>query len=217
FAYSGPGLNYFMRASDEHIRHTSQSALLHRLGLWHLWSGLTGSKSPGASALAEDTELAQVARGARAETLARLSQQLDLQPRVLAALDRVPRERFVPVDLIARSAEDAALRLDDSGQSTISALHAYALSLQALELQPGDRVADLGGGTGYGAALAAELVGPDGAVFSLEFDSHHAARARELLKPWPQASAETGDAHEVSRWLGANKVVVAFALRQLPT
>lgn len=217
FAYAGPARNYFMRAIDEQIRQTSQSAQLHRLGLWHLWSGLTGSKSPGASALAEDTELAQVARGARAETLARLSQQLDLQPRVLAALDRVPRERFVPVDLIARSAEDAALRLDDSGQSTISALHAYALSLQALELQPGDRVADLGGGTGYGAALAAELVGPDGAVFSLEFDSHHAARARELLKPWPQASAETGDAHEVSRWLGANKVVVAFALRQLPT
>ncbi len=218
FAYTGPARNYFMRALDEQLQRAGPSAQLQRLGLWHLWSGLTGGapRAQRQRLLAEDSELAAVARAARAETLAALAQRLSLDPQILAALEVVPRERFVPVDLIPRSAEDVALRLDDSGQSTISAPHAYALSLRALELQAGDRVADLGGGTGYGAALAAELVGADGNVFSLEYDAEHAALARELLRPWPQATAEQGDAHEVPRWRGANKVVVGFALRQLP-
>ena len=49
---------------------------------------------------------------------------------------------------------DAALPLTDDGASTISAMHAYVAAFDALELAEGDALVELGGGTGYGAALA---------------------------------------------------------------
>jgi len=76
--------------------------------------------------------------------------------RVLAAMARVPREAFVPAGARRHAYADAALSLPH-GQ-TISQPYIVALICQALELQGGERVLDVGTGSGYQAAVLAALV-----------------------------------------------------------
>ncbi|MCB9590247.1 MAG: cobalamin B12-binding domain-containing protein [Polyangiaceae bacterium] len=218
FAYTGPARDYFMRAISEQVEHTRDRAHLRKLGLWHLWSGLHYASTSEARhhRMIEDSELQARAKRERIGLVERVRRHVPLSPELERAMLEVPRERFVPAELVHRAAEDVALRLDDSGQSTISAPHAYALSFNALDIEPGDQVADLGGGSGYGAALLAELVGPQGNVTSIEYDPKLVCWAQQNLAPWPWAQALAGDAHDVALWRGANKVSIGFALDELP-
>jgi protein-L-isoaspartate(D-aspartate) O-methyltransferase len=75
--------------------------------------------------------------------------------RVLAAMERVPRELFVPEELRARAYDDAALPIGD-GQ-TISQPYMVAKICEALALRGAERVLDVGSGSGYQAAVLAEL------------------------------------------------------------
>ena len=75
--------------------------------------------------------------------------------RVLAAMARVPREAFVPEEARAEAYADAALALPH-GQ-TISQPYIVALICQALELRGDEHVLDVGSGSGYQAAVLAEL------------------------------------------------------------
>ena len=75
--------------------------------------------------------------------------------RVLAAMERVPREQFVPQRLQKRAYDDAALPIGE-GQ-TISQPYMVARIAEALDLTGGERVLDVGSGSGYQAAVLAEL------------------------------------------------------------
>ena len=77
-------------------------------------------------------------------------------PRVLAAMGRVERERFVPPDLAGRAYDDEALAIGQ-GQ-TISQPYMVAVMSQLLELSTGQRVLEIGTGSGYQTAILAELV-----------------------------------------------------------
>ena len=96
--------------------------------------------------------------------------------RVLAAMERVPRELFVPLELHSRAYADAALPIGE-GQ-TISQPYMVARICEELELQGTERVLDVGTGSGYQAAVLAELAGE---VHSIERIAALADRARELL------------------------------------
>ncbi len=74
-------------------------------------------------------------------------------PAVLAAMGDVPREAFVPAVERAHAYEDRALPIAE-GQ-TISQPYVVALMAEALELAPGDRVLEVGTGSGYAAAVLA--------------------------------------------------------------
>jgi protein-L-isoaspartate(D-aspartate) O-methyltransferase len=95
---------------------------------------------------------------------------------VLAAMERVPRELFVPEPERRRAYDDAALSLAH-GQ-TISQPYMVARIAEALATRPGDRVLDVGTGSGYQAAVLAEL-GAD--VVTIERIPELAERARESL------------------------------------
>ena len=99
--------------------------------------------------------------------------------RVEKAMLGVPREKFVPLEYMHRVWADHALPI--GFEQTISAPHMYAIMLQAADLQPGQKVLEIGTGSGYGAALLKEMVGPGGAVYSVELDSKLAAKARKIL------------------------------------
>jgi protein-L-isoaspartate(D-aspartate) O-methyltransferase len=75
--------------------------------------------------------------------------------RVLEAMERVPRELFVPEELRARAYDDAALPIGE-GQ-TISQPYMVARICETLSLTEGERVLDVGTGSGYQAAVLAEL------------------------------------------------------------
>jgi protein-L-isoaspartate(D-aspartate) O-methyltransferase len=77
--------------------------------------------------------------------------------RVLAAMERVPRDRFVPAEREAEAYSDNALPID-CGQ-TISQPYIVALMTQALELDGTQRVLEIGTGSGYQTAVLAELAG----------------------------------------------------------
>lgn len=140
-----------------------------------------------------------------------------LDPRHLAALLDVARDRFVRPEDLDAAWEDTPLSLDDSGLSTISAPHAYMLSFRLAELAPGDHLVELGSGTGYGAALAAFIVGPAGSVVTFEIDAALAARARALLADLPNVRVEHADAvTSPPRWGEANKIICTFAVEALP-
>ncbi len=77
--------------------------------------------------------------------------------RVLDAMERVPRHVFVPEKLRDRAYDDAALPIG-SGQ-TISQPYMVARICEALSLHGSERVLDVGTGSGYQAAVLAELAG----------------------------------------------------------
>ncbi len=85
---------------------------------------------------------------------------------VLEAMKRVKRHLFVPPDLRDQAYGDYPLPIGE-GQ-TISAPHMVALMCEYLELEKGDKVLEVGAGSGYHAAVIAELIGSEGRVYTIE-------------------------------------------------
>ncbi len=98
-------------------------------------------------------------------------------PRVLAAMRRVPRERFVPDASRHLAYADSALPID-CGQ-TISQPYIVALMTQALELSGDERVLEVGTGCGYQTALLAELAAD---VYTIERHADLSRAARRRLE-----------------------------------
>lgn len=96
---------------------------------------------------------------------------------VLEAMRRVPRHRFVPEDLAESAYRDHPLPIGH-GQ-TISQPYVVAFMSEAAEVRPGDRVLEVGTGSGYQAAVLAEM---GAEVFTIEILPPLAERARRALE-----------------------------------
>jgi protein-L-isoaspartate(D-aspartate) O-methyltransferase len=96
--------------------------------------------------------------------------------RVLAAMERVPRELFVPETIADRAYDDAALPI--GGGQTISQPYMVARICEELALRGHERVLDVGTGSGYQAAVLAELAAE---VVTIERIPELAAEARQNL------------------------------------
>ena len=97
--------------------------------------------------------------------------------RVLAAMRKVPRHLLVPERHRDQAYQDHPLPIGE-GQ-TISQPYVVALMTEALELKPGSRVLEIGTGSGYQAAVLAEIAAE---VYSIEIKEDLANRARRDLK-----------------------------------
>lgn len=86
--------------------------------------------------------------------------------RVLEAMSTVPRETFLPERLAELAYDDTALPIEE--EQTISQPYIVALMAEALELEPGQRVLEVGAGSGYAAAVLSRAVGDEGEVFAIE-------------------------------------------------
>ncbi len=131
---------------------------------------------------------------ARHRMVERLDQRIS-RPSTREAMLAVPRHAFVPADSLDAAYQDRPLAIGNS--QTISAPHMVAEMLDALALEPGDRVLEIGTGCGYHAALTAEVVGADH-VYSVEYEPSLADRARETLAElgYDGVSIRTGDGHD---------------------
>jgi len=114
-------------------------------------------------------------------------------PDVLEAMRTVPRHRFVPPEYIVQSYEDHPLPIG-YGQ-TISQPYIVAWMTELLELEPGDKVLEIGTGSGYQAAVLAEL--GDVEVYSIEIVPELAESAAQLLQElgYPQVQVRQGDGY----------------------
>jgi protein-L-isoaspartate(D-aspartate) O-methyltransferase len=123
--------------------------------------------------------------------------------RVASAFSAVPRELFLAAHaqrhgLAEVYRDDAIVTRRDpaTGHPTSSSSQPAIMArmLEMLGVGPGDRVLEIGAGTGYNAALLAQLVGGGGAVTSVELDADVAVDARRaLLSAKSQARVEMGD------------------------
>lgn len=85
----------------------------------------------------------------------------------------------------------------------------WAHNFDHIGLRPGQRVFQVGAGTGYYTALLAEIVGPTGRVVAVEYDAELAARALRNLAPWQHVEVVAGDGRTHDP--GEVDVVVVFA------
>jgi protein-L-isoaspartate(D-aspartate) O-methyltransferase len=116
-------------------------------------------------------EIAELARETRHET-----GRAGLSERVMEAMARVPRHEFVPA--VERRNAYANRPLPIGMGQTISQPFIVALMTDLMEIKPGDRVLEIGTGSGYQAAVLAELAGM---VYTVEIVESLAREARERL------------------------------------
>jgi len=138
-------------------------------------------------------------------------------PAVLAALGRVPRERFVPPGESAEAYADRALPID-CGQ-TISQPYIVALMTGALELTGGESVLEIGTGSGYQTALLAELC-PAGRVVSVERHAELSAQAAPVLQELGYANVRLVVGDGTLGWPEDglyDRIIVTAAAASIPT
>ncbi|HEX9905811.1 MAG TPA: protein-L-isoaspartate(D-aspartate) O-methyltransferase [Propylenella sp.] len=118
----------------------------------------------------------RLVHGRRAMVERQLAARGITDSRVLAAMERVPREAFVPAELAEYAYDDSPLPIGE-GQ-TISQPYIVALMAEAAHIGPGARVLEVGTGSGYAAAVLAELAA---SVVSIERHAALAEKARAAL------------------------------------
>jgi protein-L-isoaspartate(D-aspartate) O-methyltransferase len=113
-------------------------------------------------------------------------------PEVLAAMRSVPRHRFVPEDYREASYQDSPLPIGES--QTISQPYIVALMSELLEVGPGDKVLEIGTGSGYQAAVLAAM-GVE--VFTVEIRQGLCERAEVILADlgYDNAHVRCGDGY----------------------
>lgn len=101
------------------------------------------------------------------------------------ALRSVPRHQFVPSATVEDAYADIAVitKRDTKGLalSCASVPSIVAMMLDQLDVRPGNRILEIGAGTGYNAALLAHLTGPSGQVTTLDIDRQVTTHARRAL------------------------------------
>jgi protein-L-isoaspartate(D-aspartate) O-methyltransferase len=124
----------------------------------------------------------------REALVAEMQRQGSLQSAAVArAFLRVPRHRFIPDTPLDEAYADRAISIKTDRRETLASISQPSMLARMLELaavEPGNRVLEVGTGSGYNAALLAELAGSAGRVVSVEVEDDLAARARATLEAW---------------------------------
>lgn len=103
-----------------------------------------------------------------------------IKEEILKAIEKVDRKDFILEKNLNEVYEDHPLSIG-YGQ-TISQPYTVAFMLQELELKRGDKVLEVGTGSGWNAALISEIVGEEGEIFSVEIVKELTEKAKEKLK-----------------------------------
>ena len=155
----------------------------------------------------------QIARHAR--QVAADTGRAEISPKVLRTMEKVPRHEFVPAELRAFAYVDSPLPI--GFDKTTSQPFIVALMTDVLDLQPDDKVLEVGTGLGYQAAVLAELAGQ---VYSIEIieELAHSARRRLVDRGVENVEITVGDG-SLGRIEHApfDKVLVAAAPDLIPT
>jgi protein-L-isoaspartate(D-aspartate) O-methyltransferase len=157
-------------------------------------------------------------KSVREERLAMVEQQIRARgvsdPRVLDAMRKVPRERFVPSEQEARAYDDSPLPIGQ-GQ-TISQPYIVAYMSEALEVSASQTVLEIGTGSGYQAAVLGELASR---VYTIEIVPELARRAEATLKALGYANVEVREGDGYAGWPAHapfDRIIVTAAPDEVP-
>lgn len=134
--------------------------------------------------------------------------------RVLKAMGKIPRERFVPARYRASAYADNPLPIGE-GQ-TISQPYVVALMTEALALKPSDRVLEIGTGSGYQAAVLAEIADE---VYTIEIRETLARRSESLLRELGYKSVSVKHADGYFGWpehAPFDAIIITAAVNHIP-
>lgn len=135
-------------------------------------------------------------------------------PLVLKAMEKVPREAFLPRRLRSRAYADAPLPIG-KGQ-TISQPYIVAFMVEALQLKGGETVLEVGTGSGYAAAILAEIARE---VYTIERIPQLAEKATRTLKDAGYANVRVRHADGTQGWVEAapfDAILVSAAAPSVP-
>jgi protein-L-isoaspartate(D-aspartate) O-methyltransferase len=135
-------------------------------------------------------------------------------PAVVTALLQVKRHLFVPEKIRHAAYDDRPLPI--GYQQTISQPFIVALMTEALMLQPGDRVLEIGTGSGYQAAILAELAAE---VYTIEIVAELAASSESLLKTlgYDTITVKAGDGYQGwEEFAPFDAIIVTAAPKEIP-
>lgn len=133
---------------------------------------------------------------------------------VLAALRKVPRHEFVTQAERSRAYDDVALPIGN--QQTISPPYIVAYMTESLDPQPEDRVLEIGTGSGYQAAVLAEIVKE---VYTIEIVSPLAKQAERRLKELKYTNVHVLDGDGYKGWpehAPFDKIIVTCSPENIP-
>ncbi|WP_420113614.1 protein-L-isoaspartate O-methyltransferase family protein [Pseudactinotalea sp.] len=135
-----------------------------------------------------------------------------------AVFSAAPRAWFLPEGARERASHDGPILIGH--EQTCSQPRTVRDMLALLEVQPGQRVLDVGSGSGWTTALLAELVGPHGRVRGVEIEPDLVAWGATNLTqgPWPWASIEQArpDAVGLPEHGPYNRILVSAEAREIP-
>jgi protein-L-isoaspartate(D-aspartate) O-methyltransferase len=134
--------------------------------------------------------------------------------RVLAAMRQVPREAFVDIGLEEFAYEDSPIPIAE--QQTISQPYIVALMLEAAQIGKDDRVLEVGAGSGYAAALAAQLARQ---VCAIERHASLLAQATERIRKLGYSNIELRQGDGTLGWPGNERfdvILVAAGGERIP-
>lgn len=138
--------------------------------------------------------------------------------RIDEAFKQVPRARFLPPAVQDIEQIDAPLSIG-YGQ-TNSQPSTVRMMLEWLDPQPGERILDVGSGSGWTTALLAYLIGPKGMVYAVEKVPELVKFGTENAKRHGTKNAqffEAGDAFGLSEFAPFDRILVSAAASQLPS
>jgi len=129
----------------------------------------------------------------------------------------IPRENFVPDEIKRYAYTDSPLQIGN-GQ-TISAPHMVAIMVEELDIKKGQKILEIGAGSGYHAAIVAKLVGKKGHVYTIERFSSLAETSKKNLEKTgiTNVTVEIGDGSEgLPKYAPYDRIYVTCAAPDVP-
>ncbi len=135
-------------------------------------------------------------------------------PRVLDAFAKVPREDFLPEHLKDNAYEDRALPIEKN--QTISQPTTVMIMTQALDIQPNHKVLEVGTGSGYQAAILAQLA-DKGIVYTTEIIKELCEYSKRRLKKYQNVHVFHRDGIEgVEEFAPFDRIIITAACPEMP-
>ncbi|MHB8703925.1 MAG: protein-L-isoaspartate O-methyltransferase [Candidatus Tyrphobacter sp.] len=143
-------------------------------------------------------------------------------PAVARAFGTVPRHRFIPEVAAEEAYADRAISIKHADGETVASISQPSMLARMLDLaavRSGDRVLEIGTGSGYNAALLAELAGANGLVITVEVEPDLVQRARVALDAcgYEAVRVVLGDGHDgFAAEAPYDRIVVSASANDIP-